>query len=425
MGCRHMRFWVAIFWLSVANLAAAQESRLLEPIAPVRHAADRDGDGQLPPRAARLRWRPEAKSEIKAAAHEVAQTTRDTGSVVAARADEFVTEARRRGNEKLEEYGDDIESDLLDAKDEALREVRRRRAGFDSESGGGGFGSRLSRLFDGGGLFTSDCEFQSFVSPVTNPFLFEDPRTLTEIRGIGLFQKVPNGQPNFQGGSLWFVGGRGSIAFTKRVSLVVSKFGLSGVGTPSRSNLSDGVGLSELWLGPKVTIIRDVEYGTLLAGGVQFQIPIGSGSVYQDTGRLSVVPYVSAGQTFLKTRLGQFSGLANTGYAFSTNRQRSDYFYASGQVAFDVGNKQTFFPLVEVNWFQYTTNGTSRYLATEGRDLVNFGALAKGSSLVTAAVGARYRYSKPISFGGAVELPLLGNRDTFKYRLIFDITYRF
>ena len=243
--------------------------------------------------------------------------------------------------------------------------------------------------------------------------------------GLGIFQRVPSAQPNFRGGSLWYVGVRGSLAITNRLSVTVNKVGLSGVSASGESDLGSNVGLSELWLGPKVTIIRDVDFGTLLAAGLQFQIPLGSSSVYQNTGKLSLVPYVSAGQTFLKTRFGGFNTLANAGYSFSTNGQRSDYFYASGHVSFDLLNRQKFFPLAEVNWFHYTTNGNSNFLAGEGRDLVNFGSLAKGSSLVTGAVGARYRLSKRLEFGGAVEVPIAGNRDFFRYRLLFDVVYRF
>src|SRR5262249_25617678 len=39
--------------------------------------------------------------------------------------------------------------------------------------------------------FQSDHCFDQFISPVTNPFLFEDPRSLTEVRPIFMYQRIP------------------------------------------------------------------------------------------------------------------------------------------------------------------------------------------------------------------------------------------
>src|SRR5262249_20160296 len=42
--------------------------------------------------------------------------------------------------------------------------------------------------------FGSDCDFDDFVSPISNPFLAEDPRSLTELRPIFLWQTIPGTQ---------------------------------------------------------------------------------------------------------------------------------------------------------------------------------------------------------------------------------------
>ena len=406
-----MRWLCGICGLLATGYVSAQEPTPLAPIAPT---IGRES-GELPPRTARLRWRP----EVRPVSHETA-----VDSHTARReADDLFQDVRRRGAAGLGAAERDLDDTLAATRDKARTAARRRLDAADDE----GFGRRLGRVFnfDRDGLFCSDHDFDSFVSPVTNPFLFEDPRSLSEVRALGIYQRVPTSQPNFQGGSLWYVGVRGSLAITNRISVTLNKVGLSGVSASGDSDLGSHVGLSELWFGPKVTIVRDVDFGTLLAAGLQFQLPVGSSAVYQNTGKLSVVPYVSVGQSFLKTRLGSFNTLANAGYSFSTNNQRSDYLYASGHLSFDVMNRQKFFPLVELNWFHYTTNGNAQFLAGEGRDLVNFGSLAKGSSLLTGAVGARYRYTKRVEFGGAFEVPIAGNRDFFRYRLLFDVSFRF
>jgi hypothetical protein len=274
------------------------------------------------------------------------------------------------------------------------------------------------------GWFHSDRAFDCVVSPLTNPFLFEDPRALTEIRPLMIYQKIPSGQPNFGGGDIWYLGTQARLSFGDRFSLTLNKIG--GIAVDA-NNPAYGkhFGFAELWLGPKVTIIRDPEYATLLAAGAQFQIPIGSGEVYQDTGSLSIVPYVSFSQRFLASRLGTFNAMASTGYSFSTNGERSDYFYLSGHLSFDVGNYHRFYPILEANWFQYTTNGSSRFIAGEGRDVINFGSVAKGSSLVTGAIGGRVKLTRSTELGAAFELPIMGNRDFFQYRFTVDFIWRY
>lgn len=295
------------------------------------------------------------------------------------------------------------------------------------------FGKKVGELVgigkeraDGGRRFESDRAFANFASPLTNPFYFEDPRSLTEVRAIGLFQGIPQDQGAFRGGNTMFFGGQARVALGQRWSLVVNKVGASLFNPGSESTLPDGVGMSELWVGPKFVIIRDPEHKTLLTGGVTFQIPLGSSSVYQNTGNLSVVPYVTAAQKLLGTAWGTFNGMAAGGYSFATNSQRSDFFFMSAHLDFDVMNQQQFFPLAELNWFGYTTDGQARTIGVEGRDLANMGAANKGANLVTWALGGRYRSKNSFwELGAAFEGPLFGPRGLFNYRFTVDIIWRY
>ena len=275
------------------------------------------------------------------------------------------------------------------------------------------------------GLFKSDCAFDNFVSPVTNPFLFEDPRSLTELRTTFIYQRIPGSSGLFHGGSAWAIALQGRLAITERLSLVVNKLGFSGFNPGTGSPLNDSFGFSEIWLGPKFVVYRDTETKTLLSLGATFQLPVGRASAFQDTGTLSIVPYLSGARRLYETRFGALNGMASTGYSFSTNRARSDYFYLSGHVDFDVANKGKFFPLVEMNWIRYTTDGNARNLGVEGRDLANFGSQRGGTGLLTIAAGARYKPSDRWEFGGAIEFPLVGSKDIFQYRLTFDLIWRY
>jgi hypothetical protein len=287
---------------------------------------------------------------------------------------------------------------------------------------------RLSTIFgtSTGGLFRSDHLFDCFISPVTNPFLFEDPRSLTEVRPLFIFQKVPSGQADFHGGNVTFFGTQARLALSDRWSFVINKFGGIAVNTNSPSPFKDEVGFAEIWLGPKWTFYRGDETGTLAAAGLQFQVPVGSKGTFQHTGTLSVVPYGSFAQSFLRDfQYGSFNVMANTGLSFSTNKERSDYYWLSGHVDFDVGNAHRFYPLFEMNWFLYTANGTTTPVGIEGRDLINFGGHPKGNGLLTAAFGARGKISESAQLGAAFEFPLAGQRDLFRYRFTVDFILRY
>ena len=427
-----MKRWLwslAIPVLSAAALSAQDAPRLdaatllLPPIAPTRLSVDSD----VPPRAATMRLRRDEPAAPTVPAERIEQVRGET----------------RRPNERSLS-GEELFDYLADVRKERHETGRSRRTpaddrtskrdpAYDAPAGDTAdrwyFGKYAGNLFGRqreGWFFCSDHEFESMISPVTNPFLFEDPRALSEVRPIFIYQKVPNAQPNFQGGEMWFAGGQARIAFTERFSITLNKLGIAAV-KPKVSSplLPNGTGLSELWFGPKYTFYRDDQAGRIAAGGVQFQVPLGNAKVAQDTGDLTIVPYVSFAQTFLKSAVGTFNAVGSTGYAFSINNKRSDYWYASGHFSLDVADKQKFFPLVEFNWIQYASNGQSRALKGEGTDLVNFGSLAKGSGLLTGAVGARYRFTRHIEVGAAYEFPLSGNRDFFNQRATVDLIFRY
>ena len=295
----------------------------------------------------------------------------------------------------------------------------------DDRTPGDKFGGR-----DGGGdverrWFESDKAFCDFVSPLSNPFFAEDPRSLTEVRGVGFYQSIPGGDA-FRSGHAVFIGGQGRLAFTQRISLVVHKLGYTSFKPGSGSLFQGGNGLSELWIGPKVVVYRNTEFKTLISIGTQFQIPFGSESALQDTGRLSVVPYLSAAQRLLVTEIGTLNGMATAGYSFSTSRDRSDFFYASAHLDFDIANGHRFYPVAEVNWFSYTTDGRARPITTEGRDFANVGAAAKGNNLVTWALGLRWRsLNGRWELGGGYEGRMFGQRGLFDGRVMLDVIWRF
>ena len=294
-------------------------------------------------------------------------------------------------------------------------------------------GSGLRRIFGQGKdfvedrrLFESDHSFDSFISPLSNPFYFEDPRSLSEVRPILMFQNIPGDQSLYQGGNAFFFGGQFRLAVTERWSVTINKIGIQTFQGGGNSTLPRGSGLSEFWIGPKYVFYRDKENQGLLSAGAILQVPTGPDSNYQNTGKLSIVPYISAAKRLWETDWGTLNGMANAGYSFGTNSERADFFYTSAHIDFDIGNRRRFYPLMEVNWFAFTKNGTARNLPFNGRDLANIGTASSGSNLVTWTIGGKYKApSARWEFGAGYELPILGNRDLFQNRFTLDLIWRF
>lgn len=308
-------------------------------------------------------------------------------------------------------------------KDEKLPAPKSSRG----ESSSWKFGDALEGVFGhkNGDWFRSDHMFDGFISPVSNPFLAEDPRSLTELRPIFIYQKVPSDQRDFKGGNVSFFGAQGRVALTDRWSIVFHKFGGIIVNPGSASRFPEETGFAELWLGPKWTFYRGEENGAIVAGGLQFQLPVGSKGAFQDTGTLSLVPYVTYGQNFLRDfRLGSFNSIIATGYSFSTNNERTDYYWLSAHLDFDVMNAHRFYPLAELNWFLTTSTAKSLTIGSEGRDLINFGGQAK-HGLLTGALGGRVKLTEHAQFGAAFEIPFAGPKDLFRYRFTLDFILRY
>ncbi len=275
--------------------------------------------------------------------------------------------------------------------------------------------------------FQSDSCFPWMISPVSEPFFAEDPRALTELRPIFMIQAVPHRNDVLHGGNVGWVGLQGRLALTERLSIVVNKLGL--VWTDPHDT-TDGfhrnVGFSELWLGPKYTFIRNDQTRTLLAGGLTFQIPVGPGSVYQNTGNLTLAPYLSFAQNFLQTAWGSLNFMNTTGYAFATDNQRTNYLYTQFHLDWDVWNWHKIYPLIEFNWTHYTQNGGARYLDFEGNDLFNFGSRGiAGKNYYSLAFGFRYKFCEGIQIGTALQFPFLTRNNLESFRWTIDMIFRY
>ena len=273
--------------------------------------------------------------------------------------------------------------------------------------------------------FKSDhfCD-DSLISPVSNPFFFEDPRALTEIRPLFLIQEAPKSNG---GGNAEFYGVQGRLALTERWSIVVNKLGFVSLNpaTPI-DGYHKSTGFAEFNIGPKFTFWRDETVRNVAAVGLNIEAPIGAKSVFQDTGTLGLDPYLTYGQSFGRSSFGSFNFLGETGYSFAVDNKRSEFFHSSLHLDYDVLSAHRFFPLLELNWFHYTKAGTNTNLGFEGADLVNFGSSTLGSrDLVTIAPGMRYKFNEWAQVGAAVEFPLTKQKELQEFRFTLDLIFRY
>jgi hypothetical protein len=295
-----------------------------------------------------------------------------------------------------------------------------------------GCGDRASAT--GRCLFQSDHCFDYFASPVTNPFLFEDPRALTELKPLFIYAGAPSTNPIFRGGNEEYYGLQARLAITDRLSMTINELGFltlnpfdPSAGPPGA--FSQNTGFAQVEIGPKYTFLRSEEWKTVMAGGLIFQIPAGSAKVFQNTGTLGLVPYLSAAKNFcLPAGWGSTNVMATTGYSFSVDNQRSQYYYLSLHWDYDIANTHMFYPFLELNWFHYTVGGKANVpgFGFEGLDLVNFGSNnVGGRDFLGIAPGLRFKLNEHIQAGAAVTWPLLKQKEINDYTLTFDIIFRY
>ncbi len=276
--------------------------------------------------------------------------------------------------------------------------------------------------------FGSDNCFPGLISPITMPFYFEDPRSLSEIRPLFSYQSIPGNNPYTDGGSAMFFGTQLRLSITDRLSFVLNELGFLNISPDvSTPPFSSSTGFAELKMGPKWTFLRNTETGTVAAVGLTFEIPCGSASVFQNTGSLSLDPYLSLAQIVnLGSGWGSLNFMGTTGYSFSVDNQRAEFYYLNFHVDYNIAGLNTIYPLFELSWIHYGNTPNSQPFNFEGAYLINFGSSERTTSdYLSLAGGLRYRFAENIYAGLAVDFPVLKEKGFADYRVLFDVIFRF
>ncbi|MEZ6043058.1 MAG: hypothetical protein R3C20_21370 [Planctomycetaceae bacterium] len=288
-----------------------------------------------------------------------------------------------------------------------------------SDSCGESCGAGCTDLFGGLGsigscIKPSDHCFDSFISPITNPVFFEDPRTLTEARLIFAHHTLPN---SLGAGSAQLYAMQIRAAISENVSIIATKDGFLVTDNPL---LRDG--WADIAAGLKVNLYRDVASQTLFSVGATYEAPWGSRKALQGNGDGEFHIFGTGGTTIMD----DYHLLSGLGFRLPVDRAaESTSMYWSNHIDRRIGNGP-FYLLGECNWYHWLSSGSAFPLAVEGVDIINLGSQGvAGHDIVTAAIGVKYKPSGNTEVGVAWEAPLTDRRDIFDDRLTVDWIIRY
>ncbi len=289
---------------------------------------------------------------------------------------------------------------------------------------GEGCGEQFGSLFCGDGcclssltslIRKSDHCFDDFISPMTNPLFFEDPRTLTEARLIFANHRLPG---TLGGGSAQLYAMQLRAAINEDVSIIATKDGFIVSDTPVIPN----DGWADITAGLKINVYKDVCSQSLLSVGTTYEAPFGSPRSLQGNGDGEFHMFASGATRFLDN----YHYMSGLGWRLPVDqRAESTSMYWSNHIDRRIGDSK-FYVLGECNWYHWLANGGTTPANFEGMDLINLGSTeVKGNNLVTGALGVKYKPSGNTEIGVAYELPLTDRQDIMKDRWTIDWILRY
>lgn len=255
--------------------------------------------------------------------------------------------------------------------------------------------------------------FDEFISPISNPVFFEDPRNVTEARFIFLNHTVPAG---VGGGDVQLYALQLRARLSENVSLIATK---DGFGTSSNPLLDDG--WADIAAGLKFALLRNPHAQSLLSGGFTFEVPTGSARMLQGNGDGELNVFLTGG-TQLQCRNYWIS---TTGFRLPMNHDdESQVWYWSNHLSHKLTRR--LYALTEFNWYHWMRAGTNGVPGVEGLDLFNLGSSGvAGNDIVTQAVGVKYKPHRRSEIGVAYEFPLTQRKDILENRLNFNWIFRY
>lgn len=271
-----------------------------------------------------------------------------------------------------------------------------------------------------GFIQSTDTRWANFISPMSNPVFFEDPRTLSEVRFIFLEHHVPA----LAGGAipasdLQVLAMQARVALTDELSLIATKDGY--IWANPNAPLDDG--WADVSVGLKYNLWKDVELQRILSVGGTYELPVGSQRALQGNGSGEFNLFASYGAL-----LGDWNHFLTTaGFRLpGDNTAENEVFYWSAHLDRQL-NGSWLYGFVETNWYSWLRDGSNAgFNGIQGGDLFNFGSTGvAGTNIVTGAFGMKWKPSLLQELGVAWELPLTQTRGVLDNRITVDYILRY
>lgn len=301
----------------------------------------------------------------------------------------------------------------------------------------------------------ADDPFLNFISPITDPTNFEDPRSQSDVRPIYAYHVIPGSfakGTGLDGGYVNVAALQLRIAINDRWSIIATKDGYVWVRPTHDVSTATGGGIvtrdsgfANLAFGAKWNFWRDSDLGGLASLGLRYEAPSGEpqalqGSVFKagalaDRGNGLMNPFVSYGWS-----KDDFHFLGYTGFRFPLSDVDSMFFdwslhfdYRCPEITFAGYGLGHPYPTIELNWKNVMKGGDRIPLTQEGFDFFNLGSSeAGGENIVTMGFGGRWRFTDNlelwgrrggIDWGIAYEQPVTSQKGLFDWRLTTDLIF--
>lgn len=253
------------------------------------------------------------------------------------------------------------------------------------------------------------------ISPVANPFFHEDAVIRTEIRPVFVYHNIDDSF--LGGGSAQLYALQLRYAITDRLAIIATQDGYFDINNDAIANPE---GWMDLALGLKYALIDDEANQFILTPGFTFKIPTGERDIFQGRGGGEWDLFIAAQKGF-----GDFHLSSNVGIRLPNNNDENSTIVHYSLMA-DYFASRWFIPFVAFNAYTVVNEGNNIGLATEGYDVINFGASgADGVTQGTLGVGFRSRITNKVDLGFAYEKAIIDPVGLTDDRFTFDISIRF
>jgi len=264
-------------------------------------------------------------------------------------------------------------------------------------------------------------KFKRYVPPVSNPLLNETPYITTEARLALIHHAFPNTAPGLGlpgGGHVNIVALQVRVALTERLGFIANKDGHADVNWNAPGLDDDG--FANLSFGFKYALYSDPANETLVTAGLTYEAPTGrlkAGPFWlQGNGDGFLTPFISAANTYGKLGV---EAMINSKLALDGDTNAS-WFHYSLHADYEV--LPNFFPLIEINGYTPIDEANLTPFALEGYDVVSIGGNDL-STVLSFAVGSRYKITDHVMAGISYETPLTGRQDLLNWRLTADLIF--